>query len=45
MVGDLQRIKLYAEKGFQVYQEIPEAVWQAYEALVALGFTSQLVKE
>jgi uncharacterized SAM-binding protein YcdF (DUF218 family) len=45
MVGDLQRIKLYAEKGFQVYQEIPEAVWQAYETLVALGFTSQLVKE
>src|SRR3954453_21625637 len=29
MVGDLQRIKLYAEKGFQVYQDIPEDVWEA----------------
>ena len=43
MVGDLQRIKLYPEKGFQVYQEIPDDVWQAYEQLVALGFNKQLV--
>ncbi len=43
MVGDLQRIKIYAEKGFQVYQEIPAVVWQAYEQLVALGFDKQLV--
>jgi len=44
MVGDLQRIKLYPEKGFQVYQEIPEEVWEAYEQLVALGFDKQLMK-
>ncbi|RYZ27997.1 MAG: YdcF family protein [Chitinophagaceae bacterium] len=44
MVGDLQRIKIYAEKGFQIYQEIPETVWQAYEKLVALGYNQQLVK-
>ncbi len=44
MTGDLQRIKLYAEKGFQIYQHIPEAVWQAYEQLVALGYNQQLVK-
>ena len=43
MVGDLQRIKLYPAKGFQTYQEIPGAVWQAYEKLVALGFDKQLV--
>jgi uncharacterized SAM-binding protein YcdF (DUF218 family) len=43
MVGDLQRIKVYPEKGFQVYQEIPDAVWQAYERLVALGFDKQLI--
>ncbi len=43
MVGDLQRIKLYPAKGFQTYQEIPDAVWQAYEELVALGFTKQLL--
>jgi len=44
MVGDLQRIKLYAEKGFQVSQEIPQPVWDAYEQLVAFGFDKQLVK-
>jgi uncharacterized SAM-binding protein YcdF (DUF218 family) len=43
MVGDLQRIKLYPEKGFQIYQEIPDGVWDAYEKLVALGFDKQLM--
>ena len=43
MVGDLQRIKVYPEKGFQVYQEIPDEVWQAYKRLVALGFDKQLI--
>lgn len=43
MVGDLQRIKLYPQMGFQIYQEIPEDVWSAYERLVALGFDKQLV--
>lgn len=44
MVGDLQRIRLYPEKGFQIYQEIPDTIWQAYERLVALGFDQHLVK-
>ena len=44
MVGDLQRIKIYPQKGFQLYQEIPAAVWQAYEQLVVLGFDEQLIK-
>jgi uncharacterized SAM-binding protein YcdF (DUF218 family) len=43
MVGDLQRIKIYAEKGFQVYQEIPTNVWEAYEELVRRGFNKQLI--
>ncbi|TAL20068.1 YdcF family protein [Patescibacteria group bacterium] len=45
MVGDLQRIKVYPKKGFQITQEIPEDVWTAYDQLVALGYTKQLVKE
>lgn len=44
MVGDLQRIKLYAEKGFQVYQEIPDDVWEAYEQLVKMGFDQHLIR-
>ena len=45
MVGDVQRMKVYAEKGWMAPQPIPGAVWSAYEALVALGYTGQLVKE
>jgi uncharacterized SAM-binding protein YcdF (DUF218 family) len=45
MTGDLQRIKIYPQKGFQVYQEIPDEIWQAYEHLVAAGFDKHLVKE
>lgn len=45
MVGDLQRIKLYPGRGFQIFQEIPPNVWSAYEKLVELGYTKHLVKE
>lgn len=45
MAGDLQRIKFYPEKGFQVYQEIPAEVWHAFEELVAAGFDKHLMKE
>jgi uncharacterized SAM-binding protein YcdF (DUF218 family) len=44
MVGDLQRIKLYPAKGFQIYQEIPQYVWHAYERLIELGYDKHLVK-
>jgi uncharacterized SAM-binding protein YcdF (DUF218 family) len=43
MVGDLQRIRLYADRGFQIPQHIPDDVWAAYEELVALGFDERLV--
>jgi uncharacterized SAM-binding protein YcdF (DUF218 family) len=43
MVGDLQRIKLYPEKGFQIHQEVPPAVWSAYEELVRAGYNQRLV--
>jgi uncharacterized SAM-binding protein YcdF (DUF218 family) len=43
MVGDLQRIRLYPERGFQVYQEIPADVWQAYEELVTAGYNTRLI--
>ena len=45
MAGDLQRIKFYPEKGFQVYQEIPDDVWEAFEELVAAGYDKHLMKE
>jgi uncharacterized SAM-binding protein YcdF (DUF218 family) len=45
MVGDLQRVKLYPELGFQIAQEIPEEVWAVYEQLVRAGYTRFLVSE
>ncbi len=45
MVGDLQRIKVYPDRGFQIHQVIPEAVWAAYEGLVAMGYAGHLVEE
>jgi uncharacterized SAM-binding protein YcdF (DUF218 family) len=43
MVGDLQRIRLYPEKGFQIPQEIPDEVWSAYEELVGAGYNQRLI--
>jgi len=38
MTGNLQRIKTYPEKGFQIVQEIPNEVWVAYQQLAKLGY-------
>ena len=43
MAGDLQRIRLYAERGFQIPQDIPDDVWAAYEELVRAGYDRRLV--
>ena len=43
MVGDLQRLMLYAEKGWSAAQEIPAEVREAYDGLVAAGYTKRLV--
>ena len=45
MVGDTQRINVYPHKGYQIEQEIPEDVWNAYQELVKRGYTRHLVKE
>jgi len=43
IVGDLQRIKVYGERGWQIPQEIPSDVWRAYLELVAAGYDSRLI--
>jgi len=44
MVGDLQRIKIYPARGYQIEQEIPEPVWQAFEGLVRAGYDKYLIQ-
>ncbi len=43
MMGDLQRIWVYAQKGWSAPQRIPNAVMEAYRELVRLGFTQHLI--
>ena len=43
MVGDLQRLRVYPEQGFQIPQEIPADVWAAYEELVRAGYDKYLI--
>jgi uncharacterized SAM-binding protein YcdF (DUF218 family) len=45
MAGDLQRIRLYSAKGFQIPQEIPPDVWAAGQKLIELGYTQHLIQE
>lgn len=44
MVGDLQRIKLYPARGYQIAQEIPDEVWGAFEGLVRAGYDKYLIQ-
>jgi len=45
MVGDLQRIREYPARGFQIHQEIPDDVWRAYEELVKAGYDNYLLPD
>ena len=44
IVGDFQRMELYAKLGYQLPQHIPEETWDAFHTLVAMGFDKQLAK-
>jgi len=44
IVADLQRVIIYPEKGWQIPQEIPADVMEAYEELIKLGYTENLSK-
>lgn len=45
MVGDLQRVKEYPAKGFQIHQDIPNEVWAAFNFLVEVGYSKNLLKD
>ena len=43
MVGDLQRLIVYAKKGWSAPQEIPAEVMTAFQGLIAAGYTKRLL--
>lgn len=45
LMGDLQRIWVYAERGWSAPQPIPTEVREAYDELAAMGFTNHLIAE
>ncbi|MEV0568019.1 YdcF family protein [Dactylosporangium sp. NPDC050588] len=45
LVGDTQRIEVYANRGFAIAQEIPPAVQRAYQRLIDAGYTSRLLED
>jgi uncharacterized SAM-binding protein YcdF (DUF218 family) len=45
MVGDLQRLVVYGRKGWSAPQDVPADVMEAYERLVAAGYTRRLLPE
>lgn len=44
IVGDFQRMDLYAKLGYQLPQEIPRETWDAFHKLVGMGYDQQLAK-
>ena len=44
LVGDLQRIIEYPKFGFAIEQDVPVAVYEAYERLLHAGYDSRLLK-
>jgi uncharacterized SAM-binding protein YcdF (DUF218 family) len=45
MLSDLQKIRLYARKGFQIRQRIPRQVLDCYRQLIELGYTEHLLRK
>ncbi len=45
MLGDLQRIWVYPRRGWSAPQRVPDAVMQAYNRLVEIGFDHHLIPE
>jgi hypothetical protein len=45
LMGDLQRLWVYARRGWSAPQQIPNGVKEAYCRLAALGFTRHLIAE
>lgn len=45
IVGDFQRLDVYAQRGYQIPQSIPRQTQEAFQTLVGLGYTAQLIRQ
>ena len=45
MVGDVQRMRVFYEKGWQIKDEVPDNIWEVYEELVKRGYDEYVFYE
>ncbi len=45
LVGSVERMKVFAERGWQAKMDIPNTIWQAYEDLVKMGYDKYYTKK
>ena len=45
IIGDFQRMKIYARLGYQTPVEMPEHAWQAFETVRSFGYTRYIIEE
>ena len=45
LVGDIQRMTLFYQKGWQIKMDVPKKVQEAYEDLVNLGYNKFILKD
>lgn len=45
LVGDIQRMKIFAEKGWQIKMDIPQDLWDAYKILEKRGYNKFILKD
>lgn len=43
VVGEVQRLEVYADRGYQVQTVIPQRIWDSYDLLVQNGFHNQII--
>ena len=44
IVGDFQRMDVYAELGYQTPAEMPKEAWEAFERMKAFGYTKYIIQ-
>lgn len=45
LVGSVERMKVFAERGWQAKMDIPNTVWQAHEDLIKMGYDKYYTKK
>lgn len=45
LVGSVERMKVFAERGWQIQMDIPNTIWQAYGKLVKIGYDKYYTKK